>query len=437
MAFTKVLPAGLSTTSTLTVDSLDSVGAVSASSITATTGTFSGNVSIAGTLTYEDVTNIDSVGLITARSGIHVTGGSVGIGTDNPQEKLHVQGDVRLVDNSPRIGFHDANASTNIQCTGGIELFDQNGNRGAYMGATEGSNFLSFGISPSAGANPTEKLRITSSGNVGINTTIPESPLEIMGDSTIGDAKITFNRAPTVSNDGVIGELFFQNNTDSVALISAKRESAADDAYIQFATQASGGGLTERLRITSGGDVNVAAGGSVFIGNGNLVFSTSGTGIDFSATADGSGTTTSELLDDYEEGTFTPTLVTNGGSGGVGGYGNRGGSYTKIGRKVTIYGRLTITNKGTLNGAIAIGNLPFTCAGTVDTTSLDGWGVLNYFAGVDGSNTTDFISVSNIEDTNLAILYRGNQTGAMSGMDQGHITNAFDCRFGITYQTTS
>jgi len=36
--------------------------------------TFSGNVSIAGTLTYEDVANVDSVGLITARSGIEVSG---------------------------------------------------------------------------------------------------------------------------------------------------------------------------------------------------------------------------------------------------------------------------------------------------------------------------------------------------------------------------
>ena len=40
--------------------------------INATTGTFSGNVSIGGTLTYEDVTNIDSVGIITARSSIYV-----------------------------------------------------------------------------------------------------------------------------------------------------------------------------------------------------------------------------------------------------------------------------------------------------------------------------------------------------------------------------
>ena len=41
--------------------------------------TFGGDVSIGGTLTYEDVTNIDSVGLITARAGINVTGGNTTI----------------------------------------------------------------------------------------------------------------------------------------------------------------------------------------------------------------------------------------------------------------------------------------------------------------------------------------------------------------------
>ena len=40
-------------------------------------GTFSGSVSIGGTLTYEDVTNIDSVGVVTARSGINVTAGGI------------------------------------------------------------------------------------------------------------------------------------------------------------------------------------------------------------------------------------------------------------------------------------------------------------------------------------------------------------------------
>ena len=53
--------------------SIGTLGATGA--LTGTTASFSGNVSIGGTLTYDDVTNVDSVGLITARNGVHVTAG--------------------------------------------------------------------------------------------------------------------------------------------------------------------------------------------------------------------------------------------------------------------------------------------------------------------------------------------------------------------------
>ena len=159
-------------------------------------------------------------------------------------------------------------------------------------------------------------------------------------------------------------------------------------------------------------------------------------GIDFKTTTEASGMS-SELFDDYEEGTFTPTLITNGGSGSVGSYGQRAASYTKIGRKVTCFGRIAITNKGTLSGGIAIGDLPFTIADTVSTTGIDGGGVLNYFSGVNSSHYTDFIGANPIQATTYFVLYRGNQVGALSGMDQGHIDNNFDCRFTITYFTAS
>jgi hypothetical protein len=48
-------------------------------SVTGTTGTFSGNVSIGGTLTYEDVTNIDSIGIVTARTGVRVNAGGINV----------------------------------------------------------------------------------------------------------------------------------------------------------------------------------------------------------------------------------------------------------------------------------------------------------------------------------------------------------------------
>lgn len=54
-------------------------GATFTGNITGIAATFSGNVTIGGTLTYDDVTNIDSVGLITARTGVRVTSGGVNV----------------------------------------------------------------------------------------------------------------------------------------------------------------------------------------------------------------------------------------------------------------------------------------------------------------------------------------------------------------------
>lgn len=47
-------------------------GAVVTGVLTATTGSFTGDVSVGGTLTYQNVTNIDSVGMVTARQGVQV-----------------------------------------------------------------------------------------------------------------------------------------------------------------------------------------------------------------------------------------------------------------------------------------------------------------------------------------------------------------------------
>ena len=69
--------AGTASTATVATNSYGLVGSpnISVGTVSGTTGTFSGNVSVGGTLTYDDVTNIDSVGLITARSGINVLAG--------------------------------------------------------------------------------------------------------------------------------------------------------------------------------------------------------------------------------------------------------------------------------------------------------------------------------------------------------------------------
>lgn len=74
VAAVKDAPGNFTVAGNLTVDGSTAL----TGDLTGSTATFSGNVSVGGTLTYEDVTNIDSVGLITARSGIHI-GPSAGI----------------------------------------------------------------------------------------------------------------------------------------------------------------------------------------------------------------------------------------------------------------------------------------------------------------------------------------------------------------------
>jgi hypothetical protein len=94
----------------------------------------------------------------------------------------------------------------------------------------------------------------------------------------------------------------------------------------------------------------------------NLAFD-SGKGIDFSATASGSGTMTSELLADYEEGTFSPTVIGTTSAGTVT-YANQLGKYTKIGRLVTVEIYLNWSS-GTGTGNLAFGGLPFTIGSNV------------------------------------------------------------------------
>jgi hypothetical protein len=88
--------------------------------------------------------------------------------------------------------------------------------------------------------------------------------------------------------------------------------------------------------------------------NGNLVFANAGNGIDFSATA---GTGTSELLDDYEEGVFTPTWTPASGSGAT--IVSASGWYTKTGNRVFVDIFLATNGHGTSSGNLTLGGLPF------------------------------------------------------------------------------
>ena len=131
------------------------------------------------------------------------------------------------------------------------------------------------------------------------------------------------------------------------------------------------GGLGENLVFATQGRNRVKVTGDVEIVDGNLKVA-SGHGVDFSATGDGSGTDTSELFDDYEEGTFTPTLTSGASSIS---YNHQYGFYTKVGRVVHFELDISMSSASGNSNLIKFGGLPYSSA---DITQLYGGAFLNY-----------------------------------------------------------
>ena len=132
--------------------------------------------------------------------------------------------------------------------------------------------------------------------------------------------------------------------------------------------------------------------GDVTLSTGNLVIGTAGKGIDFTVTSSGSGTMTSELLADYEEGTFTP-VAQGSTTAGTASYSVQTGQYTKIGNRVLFNLRIVYTG-GTGTGNMRVGGLPFTsnsnlsgAVGSIYAENLAGTVGYVFVASVAANNT--------------------------------------------------
>jgi len=185
-------------------------------------------------------------------------------------------------------------------------------------------------------------ITIDSSERVGIGTTSPDENL------TIASA------APTikfVDSDGTEQNTIVKQSGGNFFIIARDNTANAGIAFY-----GNGGGTsTEYARFTS---------------SGNLKFP-SGQGIDFSPTADTSATNasaTAELFDDYEEGTWTPTVTTGIISTVTG-----SSEYTKIGEMVFAQTRITGFSDTTSTAQIILGGLPYS-VGTTQSYIGTGWG---------------------------------------------------------------
>jgi len=175
--------------------------------------------------------------------------------------------------------------------------------------------------------------------------------------------------------------------------------------------------------------------GNTTITSGNLVIGTSGNGIDFSATSDASGQT-SELLSDYEEGTWTP--VYQASSNPTITYNIQSGLYIKVGDLVHIQGRIRTSATSGGSGTLRLGGLPFTNNNTSNALSTLNVG---YSAGwsADHFPTSGYINVG----VDYVVLTFGFSSDFRDGIgdpvqtgDLTTGTNKNDVIFSGTYRIT-
>jgi len=182
-------------------------------------------------------------------------------------------------------------------------------------------------------------------------------------DSSITNAKM--------ASDSIDSDQYVDGSIDLAHMSSQ----SVDEDNLYISNPGSNGEFLSKQSGNNGGLTWAVAGSQSFTGDttitsGNLVIATAGKGIDFSAQASPASGMVSELLDHYEEGTWTPTIgddTANGTSEGQA-YTNQVGVYTRIGNTVFIQCYFYITDLGTMTtsqGANLVG-LPFSSSNTTD-----------------------------------------------------------------------
>ena len=298
---------------------------ISAGTIAGSTGTFTGDVDIADKIVHTGDT--DTAIRFSAADTISIeTGGITRATVTGNTIDFPDAGTLRFGASNDLQIYHGSGGASNI--------IHSNTSQPLIINAS-GAGTIRFDT------NSNERARISSTGQLSVNTTA-----DITG-----------------ANVAIGGSVRLVNPTGQSATITALpsgtyNTGVSGGSAIVFHRFSDSGGGSDEIAFETHHQGTRHGEAARFNKSGNLAFP-SGQGIDFSATANSGGSMSSELLDDYEEGTFTPTFYYVSGTSGVA-YNVQEGRYTKIGRNVSFQLRLQLTSKGTGTNNIRISGLPFT-----------------------------------------------------------------------------
>ena len=159
---------------------------------------------------------------------------------------------------------------------------------------------------------------------------------------------------------------------------------------------------------------------STTMGVGGATPSTSGAGITFPATQ--SASSDANTLDDYEEGTWTPSI------GGTATYTTRLASYVKVGRLVTVFCYISVNLIGT-GSAIQISGLPFSVSSDIGAGS----GALSYFASI--ATSVVFITAYGNSGLPTTVQFRTLTAAGATAGNASIFQNSAIVEFTMTYVT--
>ena len=235
----------------------------------------------------------------------------------------------------------------------------------------------------------TERLRITSDGKMGVGTASPNHKLTLHNSGTG-----TFDALNITS--GLTNSVGLQLGIDSASNVFFWHTA---NGGIKFATN-----NVERARVTNNG----------ITFNGD--------------------TAADNALNDYEQGTWNPTMAFGGSSTGVS-YSERQGIYVKIGNLVWASIVISLTSNGTGTGDVSI-TLPFTVGSNSENRGI---GTLAYFAGFAGLNSNPNIYASSGGATTCRLQHLNNGGGGngtqVTTLTHGNIGNTAGIRGAIMYTT--
>jgi len=293
-------------------------------------------------------------------------------------------------------------------------------------------NLLSTGIDDQSTSTA---ITIDTSGNVGIGTTSGVQKLTVAVDDSYTD--IASGSAPleltnTNGTNGTYSRIYFNDVAGGAGsgILGVKLTDTTNNyGQFEFWTRGSSGNAT-RMVIDPNGNVGIGTSsptdklhvvgtsflnGNTYVGSGGSgnIYLSAGTGIYM----DG-GTTSANHLDDYEEGSWSPSI-----GSGTANFGNS--TYTKVGNLVKCTTQVNIFSDTSTSAAVVIGNLPFTAIGTDRVTTF---GVIAQYI----SSSFGVITAGYFNSTSSIILYNVS-SGAFTQLTHADFSSSTSIYLSFTY----